>query len=173
VVALTTLLALGLVGAGALVLLGALRVLRRAAAEARYGSLMAVDDGPGAGPLLRSERYRLVGRPDEVRRLPDGRFVPVEFKSRPAPNSGVPRSHRVQVAAYALLLEEASGRSPPYGVVRYGDGREFQVPWDRAARAELLQIREEMLRPYDGRATPTVARCARCPWRDVCDVRAG
>jgi hypothetical protein len=33
-------------------------------------------------------------------------------------------------------------------------------------------VRAAVAEPYDGRATPSTARCARCPWRDGCDVRA-
>jgi len=171
-VALTDLVALGLIGAGALVLVLGARALARRHREARYGSLVSVDEVPGSGPLLRSNRYRVSGRPDELRRLPDGRLVPIEFKSRASPRYGVPRSHRIQVAVYCLLVEEATGRAPPYGIVRYGDGGEAPVRWDRAARAEVLEMRTALDRPYDGRATPSVARCARCPWREVCDARA-
>jgi CRISPR-associated exonuclease Cas4 len=172
VVALVTWAAVGLLLVGALLVLAAARSLARRAREARYGSLVSVDERAGSGPLLRSDRYRLSGRPDELRRIPDGRLVPIEFKSRTTPRTGVPRSHRIQVAAYCLLVEETTGRSPPYGVVRYGDGGEARVRWDDAARAEVVALRGELDRPYDGRATPSMARCARCPWRDVCDARA-
>ena len=156
-------------GIGAVALGAHALTLRRR--ESRYGTLVSVDDAPGSAPLLRSVRYGISGRPDELRRRPDGRVVPIEYKSRPSPRNGVPRSHRIQVAAYCLLVEETTGVSPPYGVVRYGDGGEARVPWDREARAELLRLREEVARPYDGRATPSLARCTRCPWREVCDAR--
>lgn len=171
-VALTTLEAAALILAGAaLSILGAQSLARRHR-EARYGSLVSVDELPGSAPLLRSNTYRISGRPDELRRLPDGRLIPIEFKSRASPRNGPPRSHRIQVAAYCLLVEETTGRAPPYGVVRYGDGGEARVRWDRAAREELLAIRDALDRPYDGRATPSVARCTHCPWRKGCDARA-
>jgi CRISPR-associated exonuclease Cas4 len=169
---LTTLEALILIGTGLGVMLLAARSLARRRREARHGSLVSVDDAPGAAPRMRSSTYRISGRPDELRRLPDGRLVPVEFKSRTSPRRGLPRSHRVQVATYCLLVEETTGRAPPYGVVRYGDGGEARVAWDARARDEVLTLRAALDRPYDGRATPSVARCTRCPWRDVCDVRA-
>jgi len=125
----------------------------------------------GRPATLRSERYRLVGRPDELRRLGDGRVVPVEFKSRSTPPRGPSPSHVVQVRAYCLLVEETTGSAPPYGILRYSDG-EFRVRWDDRARDELLRLRAEVLRPYDGRATPSRARCARCPWFGACDARA-
>jgi len=164
--------AAGLILGGAVALLVGARALSLRRREARYGSLVSVDETSGSGPLLRSARFRISGRPDELRQLPDGRLIPIEFKSRPTPRNGVPRSHRVQVAAYCLLVEETTGRPPPYGVVRYGDGGEARVRWDGAAREELLEIHDELHQPYTGRATPSVARCARCPWREVCDARA-
>jgi CRISPR-associated exonuclease Cas4 len=161
--------------AGALAVIGlaltvwALRALSRRRDDNARGQLVAVDAGRPV--TLRSERYGLVGRPDELRRLRDGRVVPVEFKSRSTPPRGPTPSHVVQVRAYCLLVEETTGVIPPYGVLRYSDG-EFRVLWDDRARDELLAVRANLLRPYDGRATPSRARCARCPWFDGCDARA-
>lgn len=159
-----------------LLLLGGLAVAAWAARaladrrrDAALGRLVAVD--AGAPATLRSDRYRLSGRPDALRQLDDGRVVPVEVKSRTTPPRGPPPSHVVQVRAYCLLVEETTGAAPPYGVLRYSDG-EYRVRWDAAARAELLALRAELGRTYDGRATPTRAKCARCPWVGVCDARA-
>ena len=169
--ALTGVLAPGLVlVAGAGVTAAALRALLARRRDARAGTLVAID--AGAPAVLRSDRYRLSGRPDALRRRPDGRLVPVEFKSRPTPARGPPRSHLVQVRAYCLLVEEATGAPPPYGILRYSDGGEFRVRWDGRARDDLLRLRSEVDRPYDGRATPAPAKCARCAWRPVCDARA-
>jgi CRISPR-associated exonuclease Cas4 len=165
------LLAIVVVAVGLGVLVGAARALVARRRDRRLGALVAVD--AGAAVLLRSPRYRLSGRPDALRRQPDGRVVPVELKSRPSPPRGPPPSHRAQVAVYCLLVEEATGIPPPFGVLRYSDGGEFRVPWDRAARAELLTLRAELDRPYDGRATPSRPKCAGCPWRAVCDARVG
>ncbi len=159
--------AIALVGLG--LAAAAARALSLRRREAALGRLVAVDAGD---PLfLRSERYRLRGRPDAVREQPDGRWVPVELKSRPVPRGGPTRSHMVQVWAYCLLVEETTGRSPPVGVLRYSDG-EFRIRWDDRARSDLLAIRRELDRPYDGRASPSPSRCARCPWAPACDVRA-
>jgi CRISPR-associated exonuclease Cas4 len=155
---------------GALLVAIALRALLARNRDLRLGTLVAVDAGRSA--LLRSARYRLSGRPDVLRRLPDGRAVPVEIKSRTAPSRGPPPSHVVQVRAYALLVEETEGIAPPFGVLRYSDGTEFRVPWNPDARAELLRLRAELDRPYDGRATPSPGKCAGCRWHDVCDARA-
>jgi CRISPR-associated exonuclease Cas4 len=155
--------------AGLALAVWAVRALARRRADLVGGELIAVDAGRAA--TLRSERYRLAGRPDELRRLRDGRVVPVEWKSRPTPPRGPSPSHVVQVRAYCLLVEETTGVAPPYGLLRYSDG-EFRVRWDEHARREVLNLRDELMRPYDGRATPSRARCARCPWFGVCDARA-
>jgi CRISPR-associated exonuclease Cas4 len=162
------LLAAGMALVGLGVVAWALRSLSRRRYDRSRGRLVAVDAGRPA--TLRSERYRLVGRPDELREQPDGRLVPVELKSRTTPARGPSPSHIAQVRAYCLLVEDATGRSPPYGLLRYADG-EFRIRWDDAARRELLTVRAELLRPYDGRATPSAGRCARCPWYGVCDAR--
>jgi len=156
--------------AGVALAAAALRGLSASRRERARGELVAID--AGASVTLRAPRYRLAGRPDVLRRLPDGRIVPIELKSRPAPAGGPPPSHRVQLEAYCLLVEETTGVAPPYGLLRYGDGQEFRLAWTPAARAELLGVRASVDRPYDGRATPTAAKCARCGWRPVCDVRA-
>ena len=161
-----------LVLAGIVIVLAAAWAWSRRSRARRDGALLSVDLSRTRESPVRSERYRIVGRPDAVRRLPDGREVPVEIKHRPTPRGGPTRSHRIQVAAYCLLLESATGRAPPYGVLRYSDGGEFRLPWDESARAELLELRSAMSRPYRGEATPSPGRCARCPWRSGCEARS-
>jgi CRISPR-associated exonuclease Cas4 len=138
----------------------------------RSGELVYSDEGRGTSRTLVSDEYGLIGRPDEVWRLRNGAVVPVELKSRRAPASGVLPSHRVQVEAYCLLLESANGRPPPYGVVVYAGGVRRTVAWDLAARREVLGVLEEIRRPYDGRASPSVGKCRGCRWRTGCDARA-
>lgn len=161
-------LTVGVALVGVVLVAWALRALSERRSDRALGRLVAVD--AGRPRTLRSERYRLIGRPDEIRERPDGRLVPVEFKSRAAPPRGPPLSHLTQVRAYCLLVEDTTGTPPPYGLLRYSD-QEFRVRWDDEARRELLLLRNELLRPYDGRATPSSGKCARCPWANVCDAR--
>jgi len=123
-------IALAVAALAAVALVAALAAWASRRPDGRRGRLVEVDLPGRAGTRLVSERWRLVGKPDEIRQLPDGSFVPVEWKSRFAPRGGPWRSHQVQVAAYCLLLEETTGRAPPYGIVRYRDGGEFFVAWD-------------------------------------------
>jgi CRISPR-associated exonuclease Cas4 len=160
-------LPLALLAVGAAVVLGAARALRRRAADGRVGSLEAVD--LGAGPVLRSDRYRLAGRPDALRRRRDGGLVPVELKHRPAPRRGPFPSHVVQLGAYCLLVEEATGRPPAFGLLRYDDG-DVPIAWDTALRDRVLATLARATAPYDGAADPSPAKCRGCVWSPSCDA---
>ncbi|MGC8827441.1 MAG: CRISPR-associated protein Cas4 [Anaerolineae bacterium] len=153
--------------AGALLWLWERRLRRRAGLPT--GGIRYADAGDGRAPLLRSERWGLQGRPDYV--VQEGRRqIPVEVKSGNAP--AVPYdSHRLQLAAYCLLIEETAGQAPPYGIIRYDD-RTVRVPYDEALRRELLDVLETMrrhLRAGDPPSpTSSPARCAHCGYADIC-----
>jgi CRISPR-associated exonuclease Cas4 len=158
-------------GGGGLLVAGAIALLRRRD-QLMSGRLVLSDLPNRSGILLRSPRYRIAGRPDELRVLPDGRWIPVELKSRATPRGGPPASHQIQVAAYCLLVEESTGRTPPFGLLRYGDGGEFRIEWTDGLRQRVLELRREMAAPYDGRARPSRGRCSGCAWRFSCDQAA-
>src|SRR5262249_39863632 len=105
-----------------------------------HASLAVDEDGKAASIELASETYGLIGKGDCVRRC-DGSYIPYEHKrGRPArTEDGVPEawpSDRVQVVAYAVLLEEAYGQSIAEGRVRYHAANiTVRVPIDQAARA--------------------------------------
>ncbi len=136
------------------------------------GRIVYEDVGIGTPrkPLL-SSRYMLVGKPDYIVEK-DGSLIPVEVKSHPAPR--IPyRSHRFQLLAYCLLLEENTGTAPPYGILKYKD-RDFKIEYDEEARKSLLQIMDE-IRASAGSKAPlpkhnNPSKCARCPYREICEV---
>ena len=121
---------------------------------------------------LRSERFGLVGRPDYLVRTDEG-VVPVEAKSASCPASGVPyESHVMQLVAYCLLVEDATGEGVPFGVIRYRD-RQLRVDYTRELRESLIELLAEM---REARAESEVhrsheeaARCAKCSYRELCD----
>ncbi len=167
---LVALLGIALVGGTALAV--SVQALHRRARDRVHWELIAVDDGRRRDAPLTSHRYRLVGRPDSLRRTRDGRVVPIEIKSRTSPPNGPPLSHVVQVWAYCLLVEETTDVPVPYGMLRYSDGGEFRIDWGEDQRHRLLALRREVALPYDGRARPSPRRCAGCRYRYGCDVRA-
>ena len=130
--------------AGALLVLGALLLglaARGRRAAGLPGGRLAYQDGQGERETLRAPRYGLSGRPDYLVHTHSG-LVPVEVKSGPCPAR--PREgHRLQLAAYCLLVEEAYGTRPPYGVIQYAD-RTIRIDYDERLRSELLDTLAEM-----------------------------
>jgi CRISPR-associated exonuclease Cas4 len=119
---------------------------------------------------LLSRRYQLVGKPDYL--LKRGTTtIPVEVK--PTRRARTPfLSDQMQLAAYCLLVEETTGRRPPYGILRYADTT-FQIPFDAARRTAILRVLAEMraVEPGDevARSHGERARCAGCGLREQCD----
>jgi CRISPR-associated protein Cas1 len=124
-----------------------------------------------------SERLGLTGRVDAVRQR-DGEWVPYEHKRGRSQRStdGEPAawpSDRLQVTAYALLLEEELGRPVPEGRVRYhAENATVRVPIDVGARAELARavaragaLREQVERPPVAE-NPNL--CTHCSLAPVC-----
>ncbi|MFH1850536.1 MAG: CRISPR-associated protein Cas4 [archaeon] len=74
---------------------------------------------------VKSDRLELTGIVDQV--IEDGdRLTPVEMKTGKMPNEGVWPSHRVQIGAYMLLLNEKYNREIKEGFVRYLDAGEMR-----------------------------------------------
>ncbi|MBK8240331.1 MAG: type I-MYXAN CRISPR-associated endonuclease Cas1 [Deltaproteobacteria bacterium] len=126
---------------------------------------------------LESERLGIRGRVDAVRRR-DGSVYPIEHKRGRCRRDldGAPQvwdSDELQVAAYAMLLEEHLGTSVTEGRVRYHhDNLTVRVaigePQRRAVHVAVARARE--LAGQQGRppVTPHEGRCARCSLAPVC-----
>jgi CRISPR-associated exonuclease Cas4 len=121
------------------------------------------------GLWLHSERLGLSGKLDLLILTPDACY-PVDFKDT---EGGPRRNHRLQLAAYALLAEEAFARPAPDGFI-------FLVPEKRVVGLDLTEAdRDEVRRALrDLRlmverealpsATPVRARCVACEFRNYC-----
>jgi len=123
-------------------------------------------------PLF-SQQHQLTGKPDYVVR--EGRtIIPVEVKSLRAPSDGPRAGHVLQLAAYSLLVEEAEGVRPAYGIVKYAD-EAFRVDNTAELRRTLLStldaMRRDLNRGKSRRSHADPARCRRCGVRAACDER--
>jgi CRISPR-associated exonuclease Cas4 len=98
------------------------------------GETVALDD-----VTLFSERLQLVGRPDRIVRQGET-LIPEEWKSSKRVNHG----HRLQLGAYFLLIEEAYGVRPPFGVVVLSDGSRVEVKNTEKLRSEVLVVAENI-----------------------------
>jgi CRISPR-associated exonuclease Cas4 len=80
-------------------------------------------------------------------------------------------SDLMQLAAYCLLVEETTGRAPPYGLLRYAEAT-FRLDYTPALRERLLDILDEMhelLEADDAeRSHDDPRRCAGCGFRSSC-----
>ncbi len=154
-------------------------IYRALTPRALPGPVVAVDGSltsatVGRVATMSSQVHGLVGRPDELRRSPDGRVVPVEVKSSRGPAPGRPPyfSHVLQLYAYCQIVEDRYGAAPPYGLLIYNDGTPRKVVWDGRARQELADWVVRFREPYGGEAIPSVPKCRRCAYHDVCDLSA-
>jgi CRISPR-associated exonuclease Cas4 len=134
-------------------------------------------DDMGEGGLepetIYSPGLGLAGRPDYLLQDDDGSVVPVEVKSADAPAEPYD-GHVLQLAAYCLLVEEAYGIRPSYGILQYRDGA-FTVDFTYELEADLLDLletmREDALAGEVDRDHDDPARCANCGFLSYCDQR--
>ncbi|MDQ3918001.1 MAG: type I-MYXAN CRISPR-associated endonuclease Cas1 [Acidobacteriota bacterium] len=126
---------------------------------------------------LESERWGLAGKVDCVRRR-DGAVVPYEHKrgrsarGREGAAAAWP-SDRLQVIAYAALVEEHTGREVLEGRVRYhADNVLVHVPFDGQAREDLARAVARARELQASVERPPVAEnerlCAKCSLAPVC-----
>lgn len=125
---------------------------------------------------LSSEALGLQGKVDGVRTR-DGVLVPYEHKRGRARvvdgRVSAWASDELQVAAYALLLEEARGRSVPEGRIRYhADNVTVRVPITDQLRERVhtavrraKELSQQLERPP---VTENPALCVRCSLAPVC-----
>ncbi len=69
---------------------------------------------------IQSQKMGLKGRIDRLE-LYDARLLPVELKSGNPPQDGAWESHKIQAAAYALMLEDIFSTTVPEAIVHYVD----------------------------------------------------
>ena len=130
------------------------------------------DDESTAG-LLTDEMSGLRGRPDQIV-IVDGEFIPVEQKTGKIPKMPH-KSHKMQLLAYLHLVESTTGRTPPYGVLRYGSENLHSIEWDSENKHLLFSAVKEVQRLMtEGGAERNHNRkgkCESCSRRYACDSR--
>jgi CRISPR-associated exonuclease Cas4 len=126
----------------------------------------------GESELLVSEKYGVSGRPDYVLMV-DGVPIPVEEKTGRIPR-GPLFSHILQVATYCLLMEEKTGKTIPYGVLRYGADQHI-IEYDDIVKRTVLQKIGEMREIANGKPAHRnhnrPNKCTGCSRRENCPER--
>ncbi len=141
-----------------------------------HASLAADEDGERTQLELADPALGLDGQLDAIRRR-DGSLVRSEHKRGKARRDGkiAPAwpSDRLQVVAYAVLIESATGQPIPEGRDRYhAENVTIRVPIDDAARAELTTAIATARILRESPERPPVAEndrlCVRCSLAPVC-----
>jgi len=119
---------------------------------------------------LRSERLGLTGRVD---RLAPG-STPSIIRTGSAPEEGVWKKDRLQMAGYSLLLGEKLGLMVDSGMVEYPrSGVVREVAIRSVDRGRALRIRDRIRMIKEGQLPdrPQEAGCERCDLRDECGTK--
>lgn len=136
------------------------------------GEVIYCDDEtwyPNLEPLI-SQNLRLAGKPDYLVRKDSGEIIPVEVKSRPAPQTPW-EGHILQLAAYCYLVGENFGVRPSYGIIQYKD-RAFAVDFTEELEESLLDLLSHMRADFNAqdlnRNHNDSRRCQACGFGDQC-----
>jgi CRISPR-associated protein Cas1 len=141
-----------------------------------HESLAADEDGERTQLELADPALGLVGKVDALRRR-DGSLLPYEHKRGRARREGKAAeawpSDRLQVVAYAALIESATGETVAEGRIRYhADNVTVRVPMDEQARSDLAEAVATARRLRQTTERPPVADnerlCVRCSLAPVC-----
>ena len=134
------------------------------------------EDGELVTMQMESSAIGITGKLDALRRR-DGRLIPYEHKKgRSRKGAAGPEawpSDRLQVGAYALLLEEATGQTIPEGRIRYhAGGHTVRVPIDDGLRQDVIGAVERARNLSMATVRPPVTTnerlCGRCSLAPVC-----
>ena len=121
---------------------------------------------------IESDELGLKGVIDELE-VHEKSFVPVELKTGKAPVNGVWPGHKVQVAAYAMLVELQFGVNIEKGVIRYLDTNQArEVIMNPFLREEVKELVKKVNKLLSSPEVPEFAdnenKCARCDLKDIC-----
>lgn len=145
-------------------------VTRREKVGLEQGTELAYSDDDRTSDLLVDKTTGLRGRPDQIVII-DGEFIPVEQKTGKIPKKPH-QSHRLQLLAYISLVESSTGKSPSYGILRYGEDDIHQVFWDQNAKQHLrdniIGVQRLMVEGGAKRNHEREGKCRNCSRRYAC-----
>ena len=121
---------------------------------------------------IESDELRLKGIVDQVH-VYDNEYVPFELKTGRTPNDGVWPSHRIQIAAYSLLLQEKFNKEIKEGFVVYLDTKEKRhIAFNPYMKQEVKQIVDEIIELLESKELPDFCdnqnKCRKCGLKATC-----
>jgi CRISPR-associated protein Cas4 len=119
-----------------------------------------------------SPGLELHGIIDQIEVYPEGR-VPIELKTGTAPTEGVWPGHRIQLGAYALLMEEKFGKEIKEGFVYYLDTQEKRrIAINPFLKEEVKELKEKVRELLCSKEIPDFVenqnKCNKCSLREMC-----
>ena len=121
---------------------------------------------------IESDELKLKGIIDQVH-VYGNEYVPFELKTGKMPQDGVWPSHRIQLAAYSLLLQEKFKKPVKEGFVHYLDSRQKrQIVMNPYMADEVKQLVEEIIALLKGKDIPDYCnnenKCMKCGLKQTC-----
>jgi CRISPR-associated exonuclease Cas4 len=121
---------------------------------------------------VESDKLQLKGIVDRIEVYEKG-YVPVELKTGKMPKQGVWPSHRIQIAAYAMLIEEKFNTTVKEGFVRYLDTQKTrQISINPFMKEEIVDLTKEIQRLLKAQIIPNYCenrnKCTNCSLRQTC-----
>ena len=119
-----------------------------------------------------SEKYNLIGIIDKIEFI-DNNPVPIEFKTGKMPYDGVWPGHKIQLAAYSLLIEEKYEKRVNEGYVHYLDYKEKRrVVFNPFMKQEVIELINKVNLLMDSKEPPEMPKntnkCVSCKLKHIC-----
>ena len=121
---------------------------------------------------IESEKLQLKGIIDRIE-VYENSYVPIELKTGKMPKEGVWPGHRIQIAAYAMLIEENFNTNVKEGFIRYLDTNETrQIAINPFMKEEIIDLTKEIQNLLKNQEIPNYCenrnKCINCGLRNTC-----
>ncbi|MBS7612587.1 CRISPR-associated protein Cas4 [Candidatus Bathyarchaeota archaeon] len=121
---------------------------------------------------LVSDRLKLRGKLDYLIVTKFNELIPVEVKWTEPIGEAVKRDHRLQLASYALMVEENFGRTVKRAVVYYTRAKKLlSTPLDEDIKNEAKRTLKSIFHMISEEELPKAVkhkRCINCGFKDYC-----
>lgn len=121
---------------------------------------------------IESDVLQLKGIIDRIEVYENG-YVPIELKTGKMPKEGTWPGHRIQIAAYAMLLEEKYNTKIKEGFIYYLDAKETRhIAINPFMKEEIVALVRDVQNLLKNHAPPEYSenknKCANCGLRQTC-----
>jgi len=121
---------------------------------------------------VESDELQLRGIIDRIEVYENG-YVPIELKTGKMPKEGIWPGHRIQIIAYAMMLEERFKTQVKEGFVNYLDAKETRhIAINPFMREEIISLVKEVQNLLKNSTPPNYCenknKCTNCGLRETC-----